>query len=82
MGTREILGAKPVQMPVCHHKSHMDWSGIEPGLQPEPWHSPHTDVTQLFKNAGSNQSTEMWLPNAPTTNRVLLPPNIRSNISY
>jgi len=50
-------------MPVCHQNSHVDWSGIEPGLQPEPWHSPHIDVTHLFKNARSNQLVEMWLLN-------------------
>jgi hypothetical protein len=30
-GKTEDLGEKPVPMPLCPHKSHMDWPGIEPG---------------------------------------------------
>jgi hypothetical protein len=33
-GKTEELGEKPVPVPV-HHKSHMDWPGIEPG--PPRW---------------------------------------------
>jgi len=29
-GIADVLGEKPVTM-LLHHKSHLDWSGIEPG---------------------------------------------------
>jgi hypothetical protein len=31
----EELGQKPVPVPFCQHKSHMNWMGANPGLQTE-----------------------------------------------
>jgi len=27
----EVLGVKPVQVPLVQQRSHMDWSGMQPG---------------------------------------------------
>jgi hypothetical protein len=53
-GKTEVLGGKPVLVPLC--QPHIDWPGIKPGpprreagdWPPEPWHGQYSDANLLL----------------------------------